>query len=111
MAGFQGQRLMGFAPGSYNADTRTVEAVLSTGSQVKRYFFTEELEISGDAVDLARAVSGLVPLLDSTTSMKPTPSRHRVERPHRRRPAGRHADLRPDRPRQAKSKAWSPAAS
>jgi HK97 family phage prohead protease len=65
MAGFQGHRLMGFAPGSYNSDTRTVEAVLSSGSAVRRYFFTEELEISPTAVDLARAVSGLVPLLDS----------------------------------------------
>jgi hypothetical protein len=33
MAGFQGTRLMGFAPDSYNADTRSVEAVLSAGSR------------------------------------------------------------------------------
>src|SRR4051812_43130076 len=65
MAGFQGQRLMGFAPDSYRADTRTVEAVLSSGSQVRRYYFTEELEISAEAVDLGRAVTGMVPLLDS----------------------------------------------
>lgn len=65
MAGFQGQRLMGFAPDSYNAKTRSVEAVLSAGSQVRRYYFTEELEISAAAVDLGRAVTGMVPLLDS----------------------------------------------
>jgi hypothetical protein len=33
MAGFQGQRLMGFTPDSYNADTRTVEAVLSRAAR------------------------------------------------------------------------------
>lgn len=65
MAGFQGQRLMGLAPDSYNAEARTVEAVLSAGSSVRRFFFTEELEISPEAVDLGRAASGLVPLLDS----------------------------------------------
>jgi HK97 family phage prohead protease len=65
MAGFQGQRLMGFAPNSYSADTRSVEAVLSAGSPVRRYYFTEELEVSADAIDLGRAVTGMVPLLDS----------------------------------------------
>ena len=69
MAGFQGERLVetktALAPGSYNARDRTVEAVLSTGSQVRRYFFTEELEISAEAIDLSRAENGLVCLLDS----------------------------------------------
>lgn len=65
MAGFQGQRLMGFTPDSYSADSRTVEAVLSAGSAVRRYYFTEELEISPEAVDLTRAATGMVPLLDS----------------------------------------------
>jgi HK97 family phage prohead protease len=71
MAGFQGTRGTAddlharFAADSYDAATRTVEAVLSAGSPVKRFFFTEELEISAEAIDLGRAVSGLVPLLDA----------------------------------------------
>lgn len=65
MAGFQGQRLMGFTPGSYSADTRSVDAVLATATQVKRFFFVEELEVSADAVDLTRATTGMCPLLDT----------------------------------------------
>jgi HK97 family phage prohead protease len=65
MAGFQGQRFAEVAPNSYNAKTRSVEAVLSAGSQVRRYYFTEELAISDEAVDLGRAERGLVCLLDS----------------------------------------------
>jgi HK97 family phage prohead protease len=71
MAGFQGTRgtaddlRVRFAADSYDATTRTVEAVLSAGSPVKRFFFTEELEISEAAIDLARAANGLVPLLDA----------------------------------------------
>jgi HK97 family phage prohead protease len=65
MVGFKGQRFAGFAGNSYDADTHSVEAVLSAGSGVRRYFFTEELEVSSSAVDLSRATAGLVPLLDS----------------------------------------------
>ncbi len=65
MAGFQGSRLATVEPGSYDATARTVEAVLSAGSAVRRWYFTEELEISEDAVDLGRATSGLVCLLDT----------------------------------------------
>lgn len=66
MAGFQGQRLLGqVAPDSYDAKTRSVDAVLSSGAAVRRWYFTEELEISAEAVDLARAEKGLVCLLDS----------------------------------------------
>src|SRR4051795_3112416 len=65
MIGERGTRFAGFAPNSYNADTRTVEAVLSAGSAVRRYYFTEELEISAAAIDLGRAIAGLVPLLDA----------------------------------------------
>jgi HK97 family phage prohead protease len=65
MAGFQGHRLMGFTPDSYSADTRSVDAVLSAGTQVKRYYFTEELEITPEAIDLTRAAAGQVKLLDS----------------------------------------------
>src|SRR4051812_18355131 len=65
MAGFKGDRFASFAPNSYNGDARTVEAVLSAGSSVRRFYFTEELEISAAAIDLARVKAGLVPLLDS----------------------------------------------
>lgn len=65
MAGFTGQRLAGFSPETYNAESRTIEAVLSSGASVRRYWFTEELEISDDAIDLGRAEAGLVCLLDA----------------------------------------------
>lgn len=65
MAGFKGQRFAGFAANSYNADAHSVDAVLSAGSAVRRFLFTEELEVSAEAVDLSRASAGLVPLLDS----------------------------------------------
>lgn len=65
MVGYQGTRFVGFAPGSYNATSRTVEAVLSAGTAVQRLYFTEELEISDGAIDLSRAEAGLVCLLDT----------------------------------------------
>ena len=65
MAGFQGRRFAGFSAASYDATARTVEAVLSTGSEVRRYYFTEELEISDEAIDLGRVERGLVCLLDA----------------------------------------------
>jgi HK97 family phage prohead protease len=65
MVGDQGRRFMGFTPDSYSVDAHTVEAVLSAGSAVRRYYFTEELEISPEAVDLGRAAAGQVKLLDS----------------------------------------------
>lgn len=65
MAGFQGTRLATVEPSSYDATARTVEAVLSAGSAVRRWYFTEELEISEQSVDLGRAERGLVCLLDT----------------------------------------------
>src|SRR5436190_12887945 len=65
MAGFQGTRFAGFDANSYDPTLRTIEAVLSAGSAVRRFYFTEELEISSAAVDLGRAKAGLVCLLDS----------------------------------------------
>lgn len=49
-------------PKSLNRDTRTVEAVLSTGADVDRGGFIERLEISGRAIDLSELP---VPLLDT----------------------------------------------
>lgn len=49
-------------PKSLNRETRTVEAILSTGADVDRGGYVERLEISGRAVDLSELP---VPLLDS----------------------------------------------
>lgn len=59
------ERSLAVAPESYDATARTVEAVLSAGSPVQRYYFTEELEISPEAIDLTRVQSGICPLLDT----------------------------------------------
>lgn len=64
-AGGRGTRAAAFTPGSYDADARTVDAVLSAGSAVRRYYFTEELEISAEAIDLMRVERGICPLLDA----------------------------------------------
>lgn len=61
----EGVRFAGFTPGSYDPTTRSVEAVLSVGTAVDRGDFIEELLVSADAVDLSRAASGLVPLLNA----------------------------------------------
>lgn len=65
MAGYQGTRLASFTASSYRAESHTVEAVLSTGAPVRRFFFTEELVIEPGAVDLSRAEAGQVKLLDT----------------------------------------------
>lgn len=64
-AGGRGERTANFVPGSYNAATHSVDAVLSAGTAVRRYYFTEELEISTSAIDLGRVERGLCPLLDA----------------------------------------------
>lgn len=65
MSGYEGRRDVALSPDSYDEAARTVEAVLSAGSPVRRYYFTEELEISESAIDLARVGAGLVCLLDT----------------------------------------------
>jgi len=84
MVGESCQRFVGLSPGSYNAEARTVEATLSSGAQVRRYYFTEELEISAEAVDLERVGKGLVCILDahnqwSTNAVLGTVSNVRIE--------------------------------
>lgn len=64
-AGGRGNRSLDVVPDSYNSAERTVEAVLSAGTPVRRYHFTEELEISAEAIDLARVTGGICPLLDT----------------------------------------------
>jgi HK97 family phage prohead protease len=61
----QGTRLAAFSGSTYNAATRTVEAVLSVGARVKRWFGFEELSMDVAAVDLSRVALGQVRLLDS----------------------------------------------
>lgn len=64
-AGGRGERSLTVTPDSYDAAARTVEVVLSAGTGVRRYYFTEELEISTEAIDLARVAGGVCPLLDT----------------------------------------------
>jgi HK97 family phage prohead protease len=58
-------RLLDVSPISYNSEARTVDAVLSCGSPVTRFYGTEVLKISRDAVDLGRVFGAGVPVLDS----------------------------------------------
>lgn len=53
------------SPSSYDADARTVECIISMGSPVSRYYGTETLRISQDAVILDRMKQSGIPLLDS----------------------------------------------
>jgi HK97 family phage prohead protease len=50
----RGERFAAFTGSSYNADTRTVEAVFATGVRVNRGWFSEELDMSPGAVDVSR---------------------------------------------------------
>lgn len=54
-----------FAPSSYDAATRTVEAVFSAGTRISRWGVFEELAISADAIDLGRVALGQCRLLDT----------------------------------------------
>ena len=63
--GGRGTRDLAVTPESYNPASRTVEAILSAGSAVRRFYFTEELEISAEAIDLGRVTAGICPLLDT----------------------------------------------
>jgi phage major head subunit gpT-like protein len=64
-AGGRGTRSLSLVPDSYDATAHTVEAILSAGSAVQRYYFTEELEITEEAIDLTRVGAGVCPLLDT----------------------------------------------
>jgi HK97 family phage prohead protease len=61
----RGTRDLSLTPESYDATARTVEAILSAGTAVRRYYFTEELEISQEAIDVSRVAGGICPLLDT----------------------------------------------
>jgi phage head maturation protease len=53
------------APSSYSSQNHTVDAVISMGSPVVRFYGTEKLRISPDAVIVERIGSSGVPVLDS----------------------------------------------
>jgi len=55
----------GGSPLTYNKVDHTVDAVISKGSPVPRFYGTEILRIAPDAVIIDRMVSGGIPLLDS----------------------------------------------
>ena len=61
----RGSRMAGEESLTYDAATRSVEAVFSTGAAVKRWGFIEELEVSTEAIDLGRVEKGLCRLLDT----------------------------------------------
>lgn len=47
-------RFLAFGGNSYDADSRTIEAVLATGVRVQRYWWSEELDMASSAIDLGR---------------------------------------------------------
>lgn len=61
----RGSRAVTFNGASYNAESRTAEAVFATGTEVRRWFGSEILQISADAIDLTRVASGLCPFLNA----------------------------------------------
>jgi phage head maturation protease len=58
-------RFAGTAPSSYSSQNHTVDAVISMGSPVVRFYGTEKLRISPDAVIADRVGSSGIPVLDS----------------------------------------------
>jgi hypothetical protein len=52
-------------PLTYDAKSRTVDAVISKGSPVSRFYGTEVLRIAPDAVIIDRLIGAGIPLLDS----------------------------------------------
>lgn len=65
------QRAATIAPSSFNAETRSVEVVWTTGARGRRFDFwsgqayEEELVVSADAVDLSRLNNGQAPVLNT----------------------------------------------
>ena len=60
-----GSRYAAFTGSSFDAATRTIEAVFSVGARVKRWGYYEELEISPTSVDLGRVLAGQCRFLDA----------------------------------------------
>jgi hypothetical protein len=53
------------APSTYNPETHTVDAILSKGSPVTRFYGIEKLSIDSSSIDTSRVLSGNCPFLDS----------------------------------------------
>lgn len=66
-----GQRFASFTGGSYDEATRTCDAVFATGAEVRRWYGTEKLEISEEAIDLQRVALNQVRLLFGHDSKQP----------------------------------------
>ena len=66
-AGTIERRFAGGVPSSYDKESRSVEAVLSKGSAVKRAYGTEVLKIDANSVKLDRLRAGGISVLDSRT--------------------------------------------
>jgi HK97 family phage prohead protease len=49
----------------YDAETRSVDCVVSTGARVLRHYGLEILKIAKSAINIDRVISGMCPLLDS----------------------------------------------
>jgi hypothetical protein len=65
-AGLVEHRFLDTKPSSFDASTRSVNAIISMGSPVQRFYGTEMLRISPEAVGLDRMTGGsMIPLLDS----------------------------------------------
>jgi len=65
LQGRSATRQIGFKPETYDAATRSVEAIFSTGARRRTWFGFEELEISPEAINLTRVELGQVCALDS----------------------------------------------
>jgi hypothetical protein len=58
-------RLVDLWPTSFDDDEHTVEAILSKGSPVQRFYGIESLRITSDAIDLSRLHTTGIPVIDS----------------------------------------------
>jgi HK97 family phage prohead protease len=56
-------RFVTMQPSTYDSSSRTVEAIITTGAQVRRFGMVEELNIAPSAIDLRRADEGRMALL------------------------------------------------
>jgi hypothetical protein len=59
------KRFANTAPSSYSAENRTVDAVVSMGSPVRRFYGIEKLRIAPDAINVDRLIGSGIPVLDS----------------------------------------------
>jgi hypothetical protein len=62
-------RLLDLLPMSFDDTEHTVEAILSKGSPVERFYGTESLRIASDAIDLSRLHTTGIPVIDSHQQM------------------------------------------